>query len=68
MLKRKIIKDLLNWKETHKNNCLLVTGARQVGKTFIIKKFAEENYESIIYINFIEMPSHKEIFDGNLDV
>lgn len=68
MLKRKIIKDLIEWKNNHKNNCLLITGARQVGKTFIIKQFANEYYESIIYINFIENDSYKEIFDGNLDV
>ena len=46
MLKRKILKDLLYWKNNHRNNCLMVIGARQVGKTYIIKKFAEENYEN----------------------
>lgn len=68
MLKRKIIKNLIEWKENHKDNCLLIIGARQVGKTFIIKKFAQEYYDSTIYINFIENPNYKEIFDGNLDV
>ena len=49
MLKRKILKDLLYWKNNHRNNCLMVIGARQVGKTYIIKKFAEENYENFAY-------------------
>ena len=47
MLKRKILKDLLYWKNNHRNNCLMVIGARQVGKTYIIKKFAEENKKLI---------------------
>ncbi len=37
MLKRTIYKDLLNWKQTHSHKCLMVKGARQVGKTFIIR-------------------------------
>ncbi len=68
MLKRKMTKQLIEWKNNHKNNCLLVIGARQVGKTFIIKEFAKENYESIIYMNFIENEDYKNIFKSNLDV
>ncbi len=67
MLKRKILGDLKRWKDEHKNNCLLVVGARQVGKTYIIREFAKENYENEIYINFIEHPNYKNIFDGDLD-
>lgn len=47
---------------------LIIKGARQVGKTFIIDKFARENYENYIYINFIENPKYKAIFDGDLDI
>lgn len=68
MLKRKITKDLKEWKENHKNQVLLVSGARQVGKTFIIKEFIEENYENSVYINFIENSDYISIFDENLDV
>ena len=67
MLERKISKDLLNWKNNPNKMCLLIKGARQVGKTFIINKFCLENYKNYIYINFFEMPSYKDIFDGNLD-
>ena len=67
MLKRKIYDRLLDWKETKSKECLLVKGARQVGKTFIIEHFGKENYNSYIYINFYKNPEHKEIFDGSLE-
>ena len=66
MLKRKILKDLLYWKNNHRNNCLMVIGARQVGKTYIIKKFAEENYENFYELNFLENESFRNIFDKDL--
>lgn len=67
MLKRKIYRALLHWKETKKMECLLVKGARQIGKTFIIERFGEEQYSSYIYINFYKNPEHKAIFDGSLE-
>ena len=68
MLRRKITQDLEAWKSNPSRLCLLVKGARQVGKTFIIDKFAKDNYESYISINFHENPRYKAIFDGDLDV
>lgn len=67
-MKRKIEKELAEWKETHHNKCLLVKGARQVGKTYIIDKFAKENYEHYTYINFVENPAYEVIFDGDMDI
>lgn len=67
MLKRKITQTLIEWKKEENKQCLLVRGARQVGKTFIIEQFCKENYESYIYINFDLMPTHKDIFNGDLD-
>lgn len=67
MLKRKITQQLLDWKNEQNKPCLLVKGARQVGKTFIIEHFAKENYDNYIYINFELSPSLKTIFDGDLD-
>ena len=68
MLKRKIYQSLLEWKNQKEKMCLVVKGARQVGKTFIINKFAQENYENYIYMNFDENPGYKAIFDGDLNV
>lgn len=66
MLKRKFYDYLLNWKNTKDKECLLVKGARQIGKTYIVDQFGKENYKSYIYINFVENPKYKEIFEGSL--
>ena len=68
MLERKITQNLLEWKNRKDKMCLVVKGARQVGKTFIIDKFARDNYEFYTYINFDENDNYKTIFDGDLDV
>ena len=68
MLNRKIERELLIWKADHEKKCLLVKGARQVGKTYSIDKFARENYKNYTYINFDENPTYQAIFDGDLDV
>ena len=62
-LKRKIDKYLLLWKENQERKPLIVKGPRQVGKTESIKKFARENYESFIEINFVEEPKYKMIIE-----
>ncbi|MBR5319148.1 MAG: ATP-binding protein [Peptococcaceae bacterium] len=68
MLQRKIMDELIAWKNRDDKMCLVVKGARQVGKTYIINQFARENYEYYTYINFDENPAYKTIFDGDLDV
>lgn len=67
MLKRKVLNDLKKWKDNHKKECLMVLGARQIGKTYIIREFVKDNYDNVLEINFLERPECKEIFDGNLD-
>lgn len=68
MLKRKVVSELIDWKNNHKNKCLLVIGARQIGKTFIIREFAKENYDYFYEINFLENEKQKEIFKDDLSV
>ena len=68
MLKRKITTFIHDWIHTKDKKCLVVQGARQTGKTYIIERFAEENYEEIVEINFKQMPSAMEIFSGDLIV
>ena len=66
MLRRKFYDYLLKWKGSKRSECLLVNGARQVGKTYIIRQFGECEYGSCIYINFLEKPELKAIFEGSL--
>ena len=69
MLRRKIYDQLLLWKakkhEKGMKECLLIKGARQVGKSYIVEQFGKENYESFISINFITQPELKKAFEGN---
>ena len=65
-LKRKFYESLMQWKTAKHNDCLLVKGARQIGKTYIVEKFGREQYESFIEINFILEPDACSIFDGSL--
>lgn len=67
MLKRKIYDALLDWKKKKDRECLLVQGARQIGKTFIIEEFGKKNYANYVYLNFYQNPGYKEIFEGSLE-
>lgn len=51
-MKREIINDLIKWKSLENRKPLIVHGARQVGKTYIIKQFGKEYYDNLIYVNF----------------
>ena len=67
MLKRKVYKKLQNWREEEQKKALCVIGARQIGKTTIIREFAREYYENFIELNFILDRDADRIFDGNMD-
>ena len=68
MLKRKATAFIENWIQSKEKKCLVVQGARQVGKTYTIERFAEENYEEFVEINFKQLPSAMDIFSGDLTV
>ena len=68
MLKRKIDKILLDWKSDKGHLPLIVKGARQVGKTESIRKFARENYQYTVEINFALQKQYHGIFDKSLEV
>lgn len=68
MLRRKITQSLINWKKSTSKKCLIIQGARQVGKTFSIEAFGQQNYPEVLTINFKETPSAAQIFTGDLDV
>lgn len=59
-LKRMVYEDLMKWKVSNTGKVLEVNGARQVGKTYILDKFAKENYKQYLYINMTQT-SGKEL-------
>ena len=67
MLRRKAYDEILQWKNNHTKKCLMVKGARQVGKTYLVREFGKNEYESFIEINFIKNPNLKDIFSGDID-
>ncbi len=68
MLKRKITDQLLQWKKTRTKQGLLLTGARQVGKTSSIENFARENYDAMIKIDFVEQPTAIDLIGEAKDI
>ena len=68
LLKRKIDDYLITWKENTERMPLIVKGARQIGKTVSIQKFAEQNYKSVVEINFVLQKQYKKIFDDGFEV
>jgi len=67
MLYRKFSRNLDQWAKSIKKTALLVDGARQIGKTTLIRDFARKKYRYFAEINFITSPSAKKIFDDDLD-
>ena len=63
MIKRKIEKELQRFHDSKEKKALLITGARQVGKTFIIREFGKQ-YDSFVEINFYENKSAQSLFEN----
>lgn len=68
-MKRKIYKQLLKWKRNVDRKPLMLLGARQVGKTWIMQHFGEKEYKNVAYINCDDEPRMKQLFelDYNID-
>ena len=65
MLKRKIEDVLLSWKQEENHKPIVIKGCRQCGKTFSVMKFAQENYQHVVYLNFMLNPDYALAFDGS---
>ncbi len=70
MFNRKIYREISKWEESNKikKRALIIKGLRQVGKTTVVLDYTKKNFENIIYMNFMENPSYKKIFDDDLNV
>ena len=67
MLYRKAYDKLLEWRKQPRRKALCILGARQIGKTTVIREFGNDNYECFVEINFITDADATKIFAGNLD-
>ncbi|MBR6461344.1 MAG: AAA family ATPase, partial [Verrucomicrobia bacterium] len=67
-MKRLIINKLLNWKNTSGRKPLLLSGARQVGKTWALKELGRQYYKNTAYFNFDENPEYRQFFETTKDV
>jgi predicted AAA+ superfamily ATPase len=61
---RDVEKSLLEWKLNYNKKALLIEGARQIGKTHIIRRFIKDNYKNIIEINFYKNEKAKQMFNN----
>ena len=66
-MKRKIEYTLLKWKNNNTALPLMLIGARQTGKTYIIEKFCNENFENTVQLNFLEEDNFKSFFENSLN-
>lgn len=66
-MQRYAIKDLEKWKESTNRKPLLLYGARQVGKTWLVRDFAKRYYDNLLELNFFENENLRKIFDTNIN-
>ena len=64
-LKRNAIQELVAWKSSEDRKPMVLKGARQVGKTWLMKEFGQNYYDSYVYFNFDEEDELKSIFEAN---
>ena len=64
---RDLMKDLVKWKESKNRKPLTIRGARQVGKTWIMKEFGRLYFDNTVYINFDREHRLHDVLDGGLD-
>lgn len=67
-MERLAIRELLAWKKKEYRKPLIVEGARQVGKTWLVKEFARQNYKKLAYVNFEEMKMMQNLFEQDFDI
>ena len=65
-MKRALYQQLLAWKDDPSRKPLLLQGARQVGKTYLINQFGKTEYKEYIYLNFEQNPDLTPLFNGEL--
>lgn len=64
---RKIEKELFEWKNSQNRSPVLLTGARQTGKTYILREFGKKEFDSVIFFDFEKNPRIADVFSDDLD-
>lgn len=67
-MKRNAIKQLYQWKESNDRKPLIMLGARQVGKTWLMQEFAQKAYKQAAYVNFEDEEKLRELFEHDFDI
>jgi len=68
MMERDSLKKLIQWKNTPDRKPLIIQGARQVGKTWLMRHFGASFFPQTAYINFEQNPRMQDLFQGDLDI
>lgn len=66
-MKREKLEELVRWKGKSNRKPLVLRGARQVGKTWLLKEFGRTQYENVVYVNFENTPTAASLFEKDLD-
>lgn len=67
-MQRMAMEQLKKWKAKARRKPLIIRGARQVGKTWLMKEFGSAAYENVVYVNFDNNERMKNLFEGSLEV
>ena len=67
-MKRDILEKLIDWKNNPSRKPLILNGARQVGKTYILKEFGEKYFDNVCLIDFYSNENYKNIFEKDFDI
>ena len=67
-MERFLMRDLEAWRENPCRKPLIINGARQVGKTWLIKEFGRRHYKSVAYVNMDNNSAMRELFDTGYDI
>ena len=65
-MQRNLLNTLITWKNQPVRKPLLIDGARQTGKTYLLQELFGNTFANILRIDFLENPAYKEAFDGSL--
>lgn len=67
-MERLVMQKLIDWKASPNRRPLILNGARQVGKTWLIKEFAKREFEGMAYVNLENNEAMSQLFEGSFDI